>query len=114
MAANVKLTGNDPVSDQRLSHVSHHVVSRVRKQFATGPLGLSDNQYDNIEEDAQYAERRNYEVISHQSQSIHTFALLAVRLICSFGCPNIKMDTIHNVILFTGTSTMLHTAKPIL
>ena len=63
MATDVKLTGNDPISDQLLSHVSHHVVSRVRKQFATGPLGLSDNQYDNIEEDAQYAERRNYEVI---------------------------------------------------
>ena len=64
MAADVKLTGNDPVSDQLLSHVSHHVVSRLRKQFATGPLGLSNNQYDNIEEDAQYAERRNYEVIN--------------------------------------------------
>ena len=63
MATDVKLTGNDPISDQLLSHVSHHVVSRVRKQFATGPLGLSDNQYDNIEEGAQYAERRNYEVI---------------------------------------------------
>ena len=62
MATDVKLTGNDPISDQLLSHASHHVVSRVRKQFATGPLGLSDNQYDNIEEDAQYAERRNYEV----------------------------------------------------
>ena len=62
MVSDVKLTANDPVSDQLLSHVSHHVVSRDRKQFATGPLGLSDNQYDNIEEDVQYAERRNYEV----------------------------------------------------
>ena len=75
MATDVKLTGNDPISDQLLSHASHHVVSRARKQFATGPLGLSDNQYDNIEEDAQYAERRNYEVNQNFTfQSIHILA----------------------------------------
>ena len=56
------LAGNDPVADKLLSHVSHYVIGRVRKQFATGPLGLRDEQYDNIEEDYSTAERRNYEV----------------------------------------------------
>ena len=36
------LTGNDHVSDQLISHVSRHVVCALRKQFATGPLGLRD------------------------------------------------------------------------
>ena len=57
------LTGSDPVADKLLSHVSHFViVGPVRKQFATGPLGLRDEQYDNIEEENSKAQRRNYEV----------------------------------------------------
>ena len=56
------LAGSDPVADKLLSHVSLFVIGRVRKQFATGPLGLRDGQYDNIEEDYSTAERRNYEV----------------------------------------------------
>ena len=55
-------TGSDPVSDKLLSHVSHFVIGPVRKQFATGPLGLRDEQYDNIEEENSKAQRRNYEV----------------------------------------------------
>ena len=55
-------TGNDPVSDKLLSHVSHFVIGPVRKQFATDPLGLRDEQYDNIEEENSKAQRRNYEV----------------------------------------------------
>ena len=45
------LIGSDPVTDQLISHVSHHVVGAVRKQFTTGPLGLRDEQYDNMEEE---------------------------------------------------------------
>ena len=45
------LNGSDPVTDQLISHVSRHVVGGARKQFATGPLGLRDEQYDNIEEE---------------------------------------------------------------
>ena len=56
------LTESDPVSDQLISHVSSHVVGALRKQFATGPLGLRDEQYDNIEEEQSGAERRNQEV----------------------------------------------------
>ena len=56
------LTGTDPVADKLLSHVSHFVIGPVRKQFATGPLGLSDEEYDNIEEENSKAQRRNYEV----------------------------------------------------
>ena len=56
------LTGSDPVSDHLISHVSRHVVGAVRKQFATGPLGLRDEQYDNIEEEHSNPERRNQEV----------------------------------------------------
>ena len=56
------LIGSDPVTDQLISHVSHHVVGAVRKQFATGPLGLRDEQYDNIEEEHSNPERRNQEV----------------------------------------------------
>ena len=56
------LTGSDPVADKLLSHVSHFVIGQVRKQFATGPLGLRDEQYDNIEEENSKAQRRNYEV----------------------------------------------------
>ena len=56
------LAGSDPVADKLLSHVSLFVIGPVRKQFATGPLGLRDGQYDNIEEDHSTAERRNYEV----------------------------------------------------
>ena len=56
------LTGSDPVADKLLSHVSHFVIGPVRKQFATGPLGLRDEQYDNIEEENSKAQRRNYEV----------------------------------------------------
>ena len=55
-------TGSVPLADKQLSHVSHFVIGRVRKQFATGPLGLRDEAYDNIEEDYSTAERRNYEV----------------------------------------------------
>ena len=58
----ILLTGNDPVSDQLISHVSSHVIGALRKQFATGPLGLRDEQYDNIEEEHSGAERRNQEV----------------------------------------------------
>ena len=56
------LAGSDPVADKLLSHVSLFVIGRVRKQFATGSLGLRDGQYDNIEEDHSTAERRNFEV----------------------------------------------------
>ena len=56
-------TGNDPVSDKLLSHVSQFVIGPVRKQFATGHLGLRDEQYDNIEEENSKAQRRNYEVV---------------------------------------------------
>ena len=56
------LAGSDPVADKLLSHVSLFVIGPVRKQFATGPLGLRDGRYDNIEEDYSTAERRNYEV----------------------------------------------------
>ena len=38
------------MADKLLSHVSHLVIGPVRKQFATGPLGLSDEEYDNIKE----------------------------------------------------------------
>ena len=56
------LAGSDPVADKLLSHVSLFVIGPVRKQFATGPLGLRDVEYDNIEEDHSTAQRRNYEV----------------------------------------------------
>ena len=55
-------TGNDPVSDKLLSHVSQFVIGPIRKQFATRHLGLRDEQYDNIEEENSKAQRRNYEV----------------------------------------------------
>ena len=56
------LNGSDHVADILLSHVSHLVIGPVRKQFATGPLGLSDEEYNNIEEENSKAQRRNYEV----------------------------------------------------
>ena len=62
------LTGTDPVADTLLSHVSHFVIGPVRKQFATGPLSLSDEEYDNIEEENSKAQRRNYEVNCFQGQ----------------------------------------------
>ena len=58
----VLLTGSDSMADKLLSHVSHFVIGPVRKQFATGPLGLRDEQYDNIEEENSKVQRRNYEV----------------------------------------------------
>ena len=56
------LIGSNHVNDQLISHVSRHVVGSVRKQFATGPLGMIDEQYDNIEEEHSNPERRNQEV----------------------------------------------------
>ena len=66
------LTGSDPVADKLLSHVSHFVIGPVRKQFATGPLHLRDEQYDNIEEENPKAQRRNYEVASMHSSNMRT------------------------------------------
>ena len=61
-AGGIELAGNDPVTDQLLSHMSDHVISETRKKFATGPLGLSLTQYGHIEEDERYAANRNIEV----------------------------------------------------
>ena len=56
------LIGSDEITDQLLGHVSDHVCGDVRKQFATGPLHLTETQYDRIEEDFNKAQRRNLEV----------------------------------------------------
>ena len=57
------LTGSDKIKHVLLAHVSHHVCNLARKQFATGPLGLEDAQYDRIEEDfPNNALRRNLQV----------------------------------------------------
>ena len=50
------------MTDQLLSHVSGHVISHMRKKFATGPLGLSLTHYGHIEEDERSAANRNIEV----------------------------------------------------
>ena len=45
---------SEPVSDQLLSHMSHHVFPATRKQFAIEHLKLQDCQYENIEWDERY------------------------------------------------------------
>ena len=54
--------GSDPVRDQLLSHVSHHVFPAKRKQFAIERLKLRDSQYENIVWDERYSGNINYEV----------------------------------------------------
>ena len=57
------LTGSDEITEQLLGHVSYHMCGDVRKQFATGPLRLTDTQYDRIEENfPSNALRRNLQV----------------------------------------------------
>ena len=56
------LTGTDPVTDELLTHVSSHVISETRTDFAIKVLGLRKTQYGHIEEDKQYASQRNIEV----------------------------------------------------
>ena len=56
------LTGSDHITDQLLSHVSHHVISESRERFATGHLGLSITEYGHIEEESQYPAKRNIAV----------------------------------------------------
>ena len=45
------LTGGDDITGRLLSHVSLHVRPETGKQFATGPLGLRENQFDLIAAD---------------------------------------------------------------
>ena len=40
------LTGSDEITGRLLSHVSLHVRPETCKQFATGPLELRENQFD--------------------------------------------------------------------
>ena len=56
------LTGGDPVTDQLLSHVSHHVFPVTRKQFAIEHLKLRDSQYENIVWDERSSGNISYEV----------------------------------------------------
>ena len=55
------LVESDRVTDQLISHVAHHVYPKKRKQFAVEYLKLGDAQYENIEADAEYSEKINYE-----------------------------------------------------
>ena len=54
--------GSEPVSDQLLSHVSHHVFPTTRKKFAIEHLKLRDSQYENIVWDERYSGNISYEV----------------------------------------------------
>ena len=64
MATGVLLTGNDEITGRLLSHVSLHVRPKTCKQFATGPLGRRENQFDLITADFPCQSRRiNMEVI---------------------------------------------------
>ena len=60
------LTGSDEIMGRLLIHVSLHVKPETCKQFATGPLGLRENQFDLIVTDFPCQSRRiNMEVILH-------------------------------------------------
>ena len=64
MATGGLLTGSDEITGRLLSHVSLHVKPETCKQFATGPLGLRENQFDLIAADFPCQSRRiNMEVI---------------------------------------------------
>ena len=62
--ATALLTGSDEITGRLLNHVSLHVRPQTCKQFATGPLGLRENQFDLIAADFPCQSRRiNMEVI---------------------------------------------------
>ena len=66
------LTGSDKVTDELLSHVSNYVIPRHLKQFATGPLKLSNNDFDIIEVNHnRNVKRINIEVKSYLSIVLH-------------------------------------------
>ena len=71
-----KLTGSEPVTDALLTHISGHVFPAARKQFALRHLKLEDAQYDNIEHEARYSGRTNYEVNNKNPPTKHSFPLI--------------------------------------
>ena len=56
------LQGYDQVTGQLLSRSSQHVYPSERRVFATKCLGISEPQYEMIEEDERFASARNFKV----------------------------------------------------
>ena len=56
------LTRSDDITGRLLSHVSLHVRPETGKQFATGPLGLRENQFDLIAADFPQQSRKKEKI----------------------------------------------------